>query len=260
MIAERLVSLAAGTILDVGPAEAVAVASAAGWPAVGIWFDPQTWDAARSREVRLRLDDTGLVALDIEPIILGPDGDPGEALIEAAVAIEAHYVLVASRLADHAAVTDRFAALCDLAAGTGVQLVLEFLPIFGVRTLGDAATIVRAAGRANGAVLVDALHLARSGGSPSDLALLEPALLPYLQLCDAPSVAPDASVPALLEEALHGRLLVGDGGLPLHELLDAVPAVPLSFELRSRTLRETYPDPRARASSVLASWQRFTAR
>lgn len=256
----RLVSLAAGTILDIGPAEAVEVAAAAGWPAVGIWFDPASWTPSRSQEVRQRLDDTGVVALDIEPVILGPDGDPGEALIEAAVAIGARHVLVASRLADHAKVTDRFGALCDLAAGTDVKVVLEFLPIFGVRTLIEACTIVRACGRANAGVLVDSLHLARSGSGPVDLRAVEAHLLPYLQLCDAPAVAPDTSLGGLVEEALHGRSLLGDGGLPVAAVLDAVPDVPVSFELRSRALNVAHPDPVERAAAVLRNWREFSER
>ena len=79
----RLLSLAAGVQLDVAPADMVSVASAAGWPAVGIWFDGKTWSDATSREVRRRLDDTGVIALDIEPIIPSEDGnDFAEQLIK----------------------------------------------------------------------------------------------------------------------------------------------------------------------------------
>jgi len=258
---DRLVSLAAGTILDVGPAEAVSVAAAAGWPAVGIWFDPETWTDATTAEVARRLDDTGLVALDIEPVILGPDGDPGERLVDAAAAIGARHVLVASRTADVAAVAERFGALCDLAAPAGVVPVLEFLPIFGIRTLTEAAAAVVAAGR--GGVLVDTLHLARSGGTPGDLAAVVAqgdVAFPYLQVADAPAPAAGtngADIGALVEEALHGRLLLGDGGLPVQEVVDALPGRPLSFELRSRSLREAHPDPTERARAVLANWRAF---
>jgi len=258
MPSERLVSLAAGTVLDVGPAEAVSVAATAGWPAVGIWFDADSWGDATTAEVRLRLDDTGLIALDMEPVILGPDGDPGERLIDAAAAIGARHVLVASRLDDPTAVMHRFGELCDRAAQHGLTVVLEFLPIFGVRTLAEAMAIVCAAARPNGGVLVDTLHLSRSGGSPDDLVEVERPLLPYLQLADAPSTAPSGFSP-LVDEALNGRLLLGDGGLPLREVLLAVPEVPLSFELRSRALRDSYPDPVARAAAVLDNWRRFSS-
>ena len=72
---DRLRSLAAGVQIDVAPADMVTVAHDAGWPAVGIWFDGKTWTNETSREVRRRLDDTGVIALDIEPIIPSEDGN-----------------------------------------------------------------------------------------------------------------------------------------------------------------------------------------
>ena len=71
----RLLSLAAGVQPDVAPPDMVTVAHDAGWPAVGIWFDGKTWTDSTSREVRQRLDNTGVVALDIEPIIPSEDGN-----------------------------------------------------------------------------------------------------------------------------------------------------------------------------------------
>jgi sugar phosphate isomerase/epimerase len=260
--AERLVSLAAGTVLDIGPAETVAAAAAAGYAAVGIWFDPDTWTDETTRAVRQRLDDTGLVALDIEPVILGRGGDGGRRLVETAAALGARHVLMASGKADHAEVSDRFAELCDLALPAGIVVVLEFLPIFTVGTAQDALRIVSRAERSNGGVLIDSLHLARSGATPADLTDLagfDPKLLPYLQLADATATASDSSPGGLRQEALHGRLLPGDGALPLVELLDAVPDVPISLELRSAELMAVHPDPVERASAVLQATNRLLA-
>ena len=250
---DRLLSLAAGTILDVAPHEAPHVAAAAGWPAVGMWFDAATWTDKTSTSVSAALRDTGVVALDIEPVIFSPDGDPGEALIDAAAAIGARHVLVASRLAVSSAVVERFGALCDRAVAANITLVLEFLPIFAIRTLAEALTVVSHAGRANAGVLVDTLHLARSGAAPADLMAIDPAWLPYLQLADAPVVPQDATVRGLLHEAIDARLLPGEGGLPLVEVLRMVPQVPVSVELRSAVLRSTYVDPVERARVVLAA-------
>lgn len=257
--ADRLVSIAAGTLLDATPVEAIAAAAAARWPAAGVWFDPATWTQAVARDVRRALDDTGVIALDIEPIILSEDEDHGERIVDAAGAIGARYVLVASRRSDLPFVIERFGALCDRAAPAGVTLVLEFLPIFGIRTVTDAVAAVSAADRPNSGVLVDSLHLARSGSTPADLAAIDPRLLPYVQLADAPAARPGGGIGPLVDEALHGRLLLGDGGLPIGELVDAVPDVPLSFELRSRTLRAAHPDPTERARALLANWRTWSA-
>ena len=253
---DRLLSLAAGTVLDLQPPDAVEIAAAAGFGAVGVWYDPDSWSAARARELSRRLEATGLVALDIEPVILGREVDPGEAVVDAAAEIGARHVLVAGGPAEPSAVTERFGALCDRAVDAGTIVVLEFLPIFPVGTLAVAARIVEQADRPNGAVLVDTLHLARSGGHPSDLREVPRRLLPYLQVADAPRESP-SSIDELREEALHGRLLPGDGVLPLAQALDEVPSVPLSFELRSKALMTTHPNPLDRARSVLAAAQRL---
>ncbi len=257
---DRLLSLAAGTVLDVGPADAVEVAAAAGWPAVGLWFDPATWTDSTTLEIGRRLDATGVVALDIEPIILGRGGDGGERLLDAAARLGVPYVLMASGGADDDRVTARLAELADHAAtnAPGVRIVLEFLPIFSVSSLAQAVAIVERVDRPEVAVLVDTLHLARSGGVPADLASVDRRLLPYLQLADAAGAAP-ADLAGLRDEALHGRLLPGEGVLPLGEVLRTVPEVPVSVELRSSALMAAFPDPVARASAVLAATRSVVA-
>ena len=249
----RLISLAAATVLDLAPPAAVDVAAEAGFGGVGIWFDTDTWTPAVARAVSTRLADTGLVALDIEPVIFGRGPDHGEAMIDAAAAIGARHVLVASGPAERSEVVERFAALCVRASGTDITLVLEFLPIFSISSLAAALGVVAEAGYANAAVLVDSLHLARSGGTPDDLLGVDPHLLPYLQIADALPEPVDPSLAGLREEALHGRLLPGHGGLPLAALVAAVPDVPLSVEMRSRQLVLDFPDPLQRAIAVLAA-------
>ncbi len=255
---DRLLSLAAGTALDVAPDDLVDVAAAAGFPAVGVWFDAATFTTAVARQVRTRLDHHGLVALDLEPIMLnvGDHQDHGERIIDAAVEVGARHILVASRQPDDALVAERLTQLIQRCAGTGVVLVLEFLPALATRTLVQAASIVARVDHPDVRVLVDALHLARSGATAADVAALPRGTVPYLQLCDAPAVLDDTSPAGLIHEALHARLLPGNGDLALQALLDAVPGVPVSFEQRSAPLREQYPDPVERARAVLASVRR----
>ena len=243
----RLLSLAAGVQIDVAPPDMVTVAHDAGWPAVGIWFDGKTWTDSTSREVRQRLDDTGVIALDIEPIIPSEDGnDFAEQLIEAAAVIGARHILFTSRLKDQARTTDRYQQVCEMARPHGIKVVCEFLPIFPLNTLSMAAEIVATANVTNGGVLIDNLHLSRSGSSIEEVRAMPTDLFPSLQICDAPAERP-VDFGALLDEALNGRLCPGEGSLPIAELLRAVPAVPLSFEVRSKFLRDiTNPVERAK--------------
>jgi sugar phosphate isomerase/epimerase len=252
-VGSRLLSLAAGTLPEFGPAETVDAAAAAGFPAVGVWFDPATWSAQVLRSVAARLDHHGLVALDVEPIMLGSADDHGEAIVDAAIELGARHVLVASREADNGAVAARLATLAGRVEGSAVTLVLEFLPALGVRTFAQANAIVDQVAHPGVGVLVDALHLARAGETPEVLRAAPSGRLPYLQLCDAGAPPDDLSPMGLIREALHGRLLPGEGQLPLDDVLDALPAVPISFEVRSAWLRDTFPDPVARARAVFAS-------
>ena len=125
-----------------------------------------------------------------------------------------------------------------------------------VRTLRDAVTIVEQVDDPTAGVLIDVLHLIRSGGTTDDVAAVDPALLPYAQLCDVMATAPD-DARGLLDEALHGRLLPGDGVAPIADLLRTLPAgCPLSLEMRSRRLMADFPDPTARAVAVLEATRR----
>jgi sugar phosphate isomerase/epimerase len=254
---KRLVSLAAGTVLDVDPAQTVEVAAAAGFGAVGLWFDPATWTQAMSTSVARRLRADAIIPLDIEPVILGRGQDPGDAVVDTAAELGVRHALVASGPADRGAVVQRFGELCERAAPAGVVVVLEFLPIFTIAALADAVGVVDEVGSPNGAVLVDTLHLARSGGSPDDLRELRPGLVPYLQIADAPAEPPGRDRDTLRAEALHGRMLPGEGALPLAATLAAVPEVPLSLELRSAALLAAHPDAKDRARAVFTATERL---
>jgi sugar phosphate isomerase/epimerase len=139
-----------------------------------------------------------------------------------------------------------------------MRAVFEFLMISAVRTLDEAAAIVRDVAHPAAGVLVDALHLQRGGATPAAVAALDPAWLPYAQLCDAPFVLPaDATY---LSDAVDGRCAPGEGELPLRELLLALPAgIPQSLEVRSLAYRTRYPDPVQRARAVLEQTRRFLA-
>ena len=105
-----------------------------------------------------------------------------------------------------------------------------------MRTLEHAVQLVAKAKRANASVLIDALHFSRSGGLPEHIAPVDPSLFRYAQLCDAgPDMPAVTDTPALIREARTGRLLPGEGVLPLTALVAALPAsAPLAIEAPCR--------------------------
>lgn len=255
----RTLSLAAGCVLDATPAETVAAAAEAGFDASGVWVDLDTWGPATTAEVRRRLDDTGLRALDVEVTVLRPGGDDdGLRMLDIGAAVGAACGLFVSFDEDLGRTADRFARVCEHASSIGLSAVLEFMVFTAVRTFADAIDVVTRAGHPAGGVLVDPLHLARSGGRSADVARADARLFPYAQYCDATQDVPPAD--QLLEEALHGRLLPGEGVLALDDFLNALPVgTPLSVEVRSRALRRQYPDPVERARAIATASRRHLA-
>ena len=237
----RLLSLAAATAPAAKRTDLIHNAAAATFSAVGLRFDLDPPSHAEIRSLRSALDSTGLTLLDSEVVRIGThDAATIAGVIDSAAELGALHVLVVSDLDDHGAT---IAALADLGArvhAAGMRVVVEFMRFTGIRTLGEAFEIVEATGDPSIGVLVDPLHLARSGGHPSQLAAFDHSRLPYVQLCDAPARAPAGDLEGLIDEARHRRLLPGLGDLPLDELLIAVPAVPISVEVYNDGARERH--------------------
>ncbi len=248
----RQISLAHLTVLDTTPPELVTVAAAAGFrtigirltatPSVGVPPYDILHDGPLLRETLLRLADTGVSVLDTEFLRFEPDQPVGipDGFLEVSARLGARHVLVMSAEPDEARTLERFCELCDRAAEYGLHVGLEFAIYTGVRTLAHAAHVVARSKRPNASVLIDALHFSRSGGIPAHIAQVDPSLLRYAQICDAaPDMPGPDDTPALIREARTGRLLPGEGVLPLRELVAALPATaPLAVEAPCRAVAD----------------------
>ena len=133
-----------------------------------------------------------------------------------------------------------------------MRVALEFGIFTEVRDLAAAMAILDAVAHPLRALLIDPIHVDRSGSAIADIARLDPTLLPYAQICDAPAKRPDpADFAAVITDAIDLREQCGAGALPLAALYQALPVgIPLSVELRSKTLRDTCPDAADRAKAV----------
>ena len=80
------------------------------------------------------------------------------------------------------------------------------------------------------------MHFSRLGGIPAHIVRVDPSLFRYAQICDASADMPGpGDTPGLIREARTGRLLPGEGVLPLAELVAALPdTVPLAVEAPCR--------------------------
>jgi sugar phosphate isomerase/epimerase len=171
------------------------------------------------------MDATGVSILDIEAFWIRPETQIEAWLpaLDAGAALGARYVLSVGFDPDAQRLVDNFNRLVDAVAERDMRPMLEFIPYSSVKTLSAAQALIATDRKARTGLLVDALHLSRSGGSPADLAGCDPMLFDYLHLCDAPR-APPPSPDQIRVEAREGRELPGEGGLWLPEFVAAFPA------------------------------------
>jgi sugar phosphate isomerase/epimerase len=258
-------SLAHLSELDVPPLELVEMAAQAGFASIGLRtrqaapgaIEYPLRSAAEQAEMRRRLDATGTSVLYIELVSLSEATRAADyrPMFEAGAALGATRVAAGGDSANFSLVAERLAEICDLAGGYGLAVDLEFMPFRPVRSFDDAVAIVRQADRPNAHILVDALHVFRSGSSLEEIARTDPALFGTFQICDAPRAAPPPD--GLVAEARTRRLLPGAGGLDLRGLIAALPSdIPLGVEI---PLASQHPElaPAARLARLVHATRDF---
>lgn len=253
-MARRLISLAAGIIPEATPAQLVEAAASGGFDFGGMWAERDSWTPATTRAIRRRLGEAGVELLDLEVAWIMPGApDPWLVeLVEIAAELGARNLLCVSSDPDPSATAAKFQAMVDRAQGTGVRVNLEFGLFTEIKTIHAARAVLDVIEGEAKALLVDTLHWARSGGTAQDLAEIPREWLSYCQPCDAPAEPPDlADRDAVIDDAINRRMPLGQGGLPLSAMVDALPDhLPLAIEERSAPLREAFPDLNERARQV----------
>lgn len=248
--------MASGIMPEASPVDLVECAAAAGFDYGGMWIDLQSWTATTTRQVRSALAATGLPLLDAEVIWIKPGlPDPGhDRMVDIGLELGARNMLCVSSDPDAGATAAKLVRLAER-AGSDIAINLEFGLFTEVKTIADAVSIVEAVDHPAMGLLIDALHWTRSRGSIDQVAKLPRQWLHYVQLCDAPAPGADPADPAaILEEAIDGRVPMGQGGLALSELLSALPdTIDVAVEERSRALRDGWPDLRERAARLHAT-------
>jgi sugar phosphate isomerase/epimerase len=253
---QRRLSLAHLTVIDAGPLELIDAAVGGGFQSIGLRIvAPTATDSIVPvigvepvlREIEHRLADTDVSILDVEAIWLSPETDPTAfpAIVGTGARLGAGFVLAIGNDAESRRQVDNFARLAESARTAGLRAMLEFIPYCQVKTLADARSVVREAGVSSAGVMVDLLHLHRSGGSVEDLAALSADELAYVQLCDARAAAPRRE--DLRAEARGDRFYPGDGELDVEGFLRALPPLlPISVEAPCAANAGLSPAERAR--------------
>jgi sugar phosphate isomerase/epimerase len=147
---------------------------------------------------------------------------------------------------------DCLGPLAQRARSHGLRLTLEFLPESAIPDLASAQRIVTAVGAANLGVMLDTWHFARTHGTGEQLRAVPRGLISGLQISDRREPPPGTPY-----APMFGRLLPGDGELPLvpllRDLLGREPGLTVGVEVFSEELKALTPQEAAArvASSTL---------
>lgn len=217
------------TFLDLSPIALVRLARAASFDFVGLRFYPVApgqlqWlpDTAGLTELSHVMEGEGIGLHDIDTIVIDAALDPLDLVpaFDAAASLGARRVNTCADM--FPGLVPTFAQICQLAAERGLGVDIECMAWRGIDNPHACLKLIEDSGASNAAYLVDVLHHTRCGGTARDLT---EKIAPYIvsaQLCDAPSAQP-VGHEALNAEARGGRLMPGQGGLPLLEILTALP-------------------------------------
>jgi sugar phosphate isomerase/epimerase len=272
-----IIGLAWGTVHQANLLETIEVAARHGFPTLQIPPDIYLDCLAAgtdAKAIRRRLADAGVSVRVVDGVTGGLPGMPTEpvmfkgqamqrfdivACLDVAEALEAPIINVShygAALAPLEATAEAVGAACRLAARSGITIVLEFVPDSGNPSIGNAQAIVAACGEANCKVHLDTWHLARSGGTVADIRALPPRAIGAFQLSDR--IAPP---PGTAYVPMTGRLLPGEGELPLGEIVAAAlansPGVTIETEVFSEELAGMSADgAAARTAAAVEAWRK----
>lgn len=137
--------------------------------------------------------------------------------------------------ADLARSCDQFAAFAEAAAGRGMQTTLEFAKSLALTDLDTAVAAVRHVERDDFRLLIDTMHVVRSGSTAADLAALDASMFGYVQLSDSTLEQRNEAY----RDDSSDRGVPGEGELPLVQILVALPEwlsrpAPAGGDLNSR--------------------------
>jgi sugar phosphate isomerase/epimerase len=235
-------SLAHLTVLGCAPPEMTYIAARAGYEFVsiraiymGLPGEPNYALAENPemlRQTKAALKSTGVRVHDIELARIHDEVDVKRYLpaLEVAAELGARAVLSSVWTPNHEYALEQFALLCDLARPLKLTVDLEPVPITPVRTVADAAKMLRTVRRDNAGLVVDAHHFHRALDTPPVLDAIPREWFHFAQICDArPEIPTDRA--EMIRIMREERLYLGEGGIEVAAIFERLPEMVYSIEL-----------------------------
>ena len=244
-------ALAAGCVPDAMPWDIPRIAQKAGFLSSGMWVEPATtWSSDALSRTRLSLAETGISLVDVEVIWLeggGQASDEHKLIVDVGLELGARNVLVVSRHKDLRASVDQFRDICER-AGDGIRICLEFGEFTSIKNLDAARSFVESVNHPTAGILIDLMHINRAGNPLPDL---ESPLFPYIQACDFYQDSSEMTGMDYITAAVNGRCCLGEGEADQKDLEQICQSgKDVSLEIRSKDLRDRFPDPFVRGEEI----------
>lgn len=241
----RKFSLAHLTVLGWNPVEMIYNARVIGYDYVSVRTismgvsRESDFDISKNKklfnDMKEAMEETGIEIYDIElaRIADGVDVRSYEAPFEAAARLGVRGMISSIWTDDKPFYIEQFAALCDLAAQYNLTVNLEFPTWAGVWNLKGAMEVLGAVKKPNAGIMLDTLHVYRSGVSVEELGTIPKELLNLAHICDGPAEIPDRSdKDALIFTGRDARYYVGEGAIDIAAMVKITrPDTVLSIEL-----------------------------
>jgi sugar phosphate isomerase/epimerase len=244
------------SVLAMPPVQFVELAAKLGAPNIGIALSPfsanpcgyPSWslrdDPALRRDLVSAMADNGVKPWLGEGIFIrsGSDIRDAAADMDLLCDIGVTRINTVSIEPDASRGIDQLGIFTQMVAERGMAAMLEYMPGLLISSLASALDAVAKVGSSNLRLMLDCMHFFRTGSSAAELTGIDQDLIGHVQLCDVPNKPIDQSYG---EEALHNRLLPGDGDIPLAEIFGALPrtvTVGLELPMRDRAEAGETPD------------------
>ena len=212
----------------------VETAARAGFTAMGFWHADiaEVRKTHSFKEMKQILAANGIVTIEVEWLLdwfctdarRKASDDTRKLLLDAAEALGARHIKIGDMgndCADVPKMTEEFAVLCREAAERGTNVLFEMLPaqFSRVPSLDQVLAITRGSGAKNGGIMLDNLHLQRTGTTNADIGRkLRAGDLIGVEINDG-----YLAVASKFEDSvINKRLLPGDGEFDIAGFLGAV--------------------------------------
>jgi sugar phosphate isomerase/epimerase len=246
------------TLPDVAPLDLVRIAAESGYGWFSLWVQPPAMyevmlaTPAMAADLARAIDEHDVALGNLEVFNLNSDEpiDGFERAIELGARLGAQTATAIDFGEPREDIPERFARFHALCERHDVGALVEPISMGNVRTPDEGLDLIRAAG-VDAALVVDCIHLVRVGGSAETLRSIPAQHLAHVQICDGPAVIGPEEIGV---EATANRLYPGEGGLPLAEILAAVPEeATFGVEVPNLARQERGIAPEDRAGEALAA-------